>query len=109
MVEEQKQICEQFQSKFSPVADTDLIAFAGKDFDTRPIIGCRIEDWDELGKPIGRWYISCGELQEQEEEQWFSVFEISQKLPEIVPFLALEQGFNFIIDEENDADVWFDN
>lgn len=90
------------------MADTDSVVFVGKNFTSRPIIGCKISDWDNLGKPFTQWYISCGEVQEEQEEQHFSVFEISQKLPEIVPYLALGNDFNFIIDEENEADVWLD-
>lgn len=109
MLEKQKEICQKYGSLFEPLTENETLIFAGTDFTQFPIIGCRVEDWTDDGKSFARWFISCGEVLEDCPEHELSVPQVEEKLPQILPFLALSKGFNFIIDEENEVDVWFDD
>lgn len=109
MMEIQKEICQKYGSAFEPMQEGETLIFAGADFEQFPIIGCRVEDWTDSGKPFARWFVSCGDASEDCPEYELSLSQVAEKLPQILPFLALSKGFNFIIDEENEADVWFDD
>lgn len=104
--EQQRQICQLYHSDFVPISDNEIIFFTGEDFESRPVIGCKITDWDEKGKPKASWFISCGVTQEEQEPTPISVAQLKEALPQVIPFLALEVDFNFLIDTDNQTDVW---
>lgn len=109
MITLQKETCEKYNSAYLPVNEEDIVIFVGESFLDLPIIGCRITDFTEEGKEFPRWYISAGMVGEDTQEQALSVKEIIAKIPQIQHLLALDLGFNFILDEENEEDVWFEN
>lgn len=109
MEEIQQKICRENQSAYCPLHENELLLVEGSNFEQRPIFGCRITDWNTSGKQIQRWVLAFGTPDNEQtdpEETYISLEEIQQKCPDVLPFLALEEGFNFIIDEEGDSEIW---
>lgn len=104
--EKQKQICQSYQSDFVPIDPNDRVIFAGENFGKYPIVGCKIIDWDDNGKPKATWCIHCGEIADQDTEVIISVEQLQRELPEVVPFLALDIDFNFFIEENHQVEIW---
>jgi hypothetical protein len=53
------------------------------------------------------WFIYGGELEEGEDFfDVISVKELEDVFPDAIPYLALEQGFRFMIDADDYEDVW---
>lgn len=104
MTNSQKEICQKYGSDFVPVSENEMIVVAGKP-ENFPIFGSRISDWDEKGEEYGLWVISFADAQEDEEELW-NFADFQQKFPQVVPFLGLEIGFNFVLESADEVDVW---
>ena len=104
-IEEQKLLCEEFDSAYIKVNADDEVAIAIKTLDQELIVGIRKKV--EAGSKVA-WYIYGGEL-EDGEENLFEIVTITQLLeifPDVLPYLALEEGFRFMIDQDDYEDVW---
>ena len=103
-VEEQKLLCEEFDSKYIKVNETDLVAVAVQTLKQDPIIGLRNAPDLETGVS---WYIYGGELQEGED--FFEIItakELEEIYPDVIPYLALDTKYRFMIDQDEYEDVW---
>lgn len=103
---EQKAICTKYGSNFKPLSDNDMIAIAIDTIEKQPISGRRelkvTDDPDEI-----TWFIYCGEYNSNDDFfQPLHVSHLKALLPEVLPYLALMEGFGFVIDNEGYEDVW---
>lgn len=105
IIEQQKIICQKYNSQFMPLSDKDLVAVALETIGKMPINGMRyITQKDENIS----WYIYCGEFSNKED--FFKPIHISHLvdiMPSILPYLSLEEGFGFVIDDQGYEDVWY--
>ncbi len=102
-IEEQKLVCEEFDSRYIKVNETDLVAIAKHTLNKEPIVGLR----KQPGAENVAWFIYGGELEEGEDFfDVISVKELEDVFPDAIPYLALEQGFRFMIDADDYEDVW---
>lgn len=103
-IEEQKLLCEEFDSAYVVVNADDLVAVAIESLKQDPIVGIR--KLPEAGETVA-WYIYGGELDlEQDSFETISVAELEKLNPDLIPYLALETGFRFMIDQDEYEDVW---
>jgi len=102
-VEEQKLVCEEFDSWYIKVNETDLVVMAKQTLSKETIVGLRKQpDAENVS-----WFIYGGELEEGEDFfDVISVKELEEVFPDAIPYLALEQGFRFMIDADEYEDVW---
>lgn len=102
-VEEQKLVCEEFDSKYIKVNETDLVAIAKHTLNKEPIVGLRKKpDAENVS-----WFIYGGELEEGNDFfEVITVKELEEVFPDAIPYLALEEGFRFMIDADDYEDVW---
>lgn len=103
-IEEQKLVCEEFDSAYIKVNEDDVVAIAKHTLDQEPIVGLRKkpDPSDQIA-----WFIYGGELQEGEDFfETVTVKELENILPDAIPYLALETGFRFMIDRDDYEDVW---
>ena len=102
-VEEQKLVCEEFDSRYIKVNETDLVAIAKQTLNKEPIVGLRKKpDADNVA-----WFIYGGELEEGEDFfDIVTVKELEDIFPDAIPYLSLEEGFRFMIDADEYEGVW---
>lgn len=104
-IEEQKLLCEEFDSAYIKVNADDEVAIAIQTLNQDPIVGIRKKP--EVGSKVA-WYIYGGELS-ADDENLFEIVTVTQLLdifPDALPYLALEEGFRFMIDQDDYEDVW---
>lgn len=113
--EKQKEICKKYKSQYVAMQQGEKIAFIGENCKDRPLYGARMNAVDDHGEEFLRWCVWAGNLEEEvedeeidQEEDMMELKEVEEKMPEIMPFLALEEDFNFFIDEEGEVDIWRD-
>jgi len=102
----QKVICAKYGSDFRPLSDNDMIAIAMDTIGKQPISGRRelrvTDNLDEI-----TWFIYCGEYNSNDDFfQPLHVSHLKSLLPMVLPYLALMEGFGFVIDNEGYEDVW---
>ena len=103
-IEEQKLVCEEFDSAYIKVKEDDVVAVAKQTLDKEPIVGLRKKP--ETDENVC-WFIYGGELEEGEDFfETMTVKALEDILPEAIPYLALETGFLFMIDRDDYEDVW---
>lgn len=103
--DEQKNICKKYNSDFTPLNEDAKIAVALSTVGSQPIYGSRIDDDDEV-----EWYIYCGEFEERDDfYEPISLNHLKEILPQVEQYLALDRGFNFIIDNKGYEDVWHES
>ena len=103
-IEEQKLVCEEFDSTYIKVKEDDVVAIAKHTLDKEPIVGLRKKP--ETDENVA-WFIYGGELEEGEDFfETVTIKELEDILPEAIPYLALEEGFRFMIDRDDYEDVW---
>ncbi len=103
-IEEQKLVCEEFDSAYIKVKEDDVVAVAKQTLDKEPIVGLRKKP--ETDENVC-WFIYGGELEEGEDFiETMTVKALEEILPEAIPYLALETGFRFMIDRDDYEDVW---
>lgn len=102
-IEEQKLVCEEFDSQYIKVNEDDLVAIAKQTLTKEPIVGLRKKpDTDMVS-----WFIYGGELEEGEDFfETVTVKELEEIFPDALVYLALEEGFRFMIDADEYEDVW---
>lgn len=99
----QKAICQKYASGYKPLKENIEVALATSTIGQMPIYGSRIEA-DDNGV---EWYIYCGDFQDTEDfYEPVAADCLSDELPLIEKYLALEVGYNFIIDDKGYEDVW---
>lgn len=104
---QQQEICKKYQSKFEQLKENEMVAVALDTLGQMPIVGERIV-LDE-GETVS-WFIYCGEYSDADDfYQPFHWYHLIEQLPEVLPYLGLEQGFRFIIDNKGYEDVWREN
>lgn len=104
IIEEQKLVCEQYDSAYRAVNDNDMVAIALSSLKEETIVGIR-----KLPDPTDQiaWFIYGGELDDADDFfTTISVKELAEVFPEALPFLALDTGYRFLIDHDDYEDVW---
>src|SRR5690606_25720331 len=104
LIAEQKLLCEEVGSTYIEVSGDDVIAVAVHTLNQDPIVGIR-----KTPDPSTRvsWYIYAGEeVSSDADFEILTVRELQDIAPEVLPYLALEQGFRFMIDADDYEDVW---
>lgn len=104
LISEQKLLCEEFESSYIKVSGDDVVAVAVNTLNQEPIVGIRkkLEPEENVA-----WFIYGGEMGEGEDFfETMTVRELQDILPEALPYLALAEGFRFMIDREDYEDVW---
>lgn len=104
LIAEQKLLCEEFGSSYVEVKGDDIVAVAVHSLNKEPLVGLRKAP--ETDENIS-WFIYGGELGEGEDFfETMSIKKLQEILPEVLPYLALQQGFRFMIDGDDYEDVW---
>lgn len=104
LISEQKLLCEEFESSYIKVSGDDVVAVAVNTLNQEPIVGIRKKP--EAEENVA-WFIYGGEMGEGEDFfETMTVRELQDILPEVLPYLALAEGFRFMIDREDYEDVW---
>lgn len=102
----QYEICERFNTVFSPPRDTEIL---GVSLNVRnglmPINGLR----HPAEKGTSGWYIWAGEEFNQDDDFFQSLHHehLTVWCPKVIPYLALPAGWRFLITNDYE-DVWFD-
>lgn len=103
----QQKICAQYGSAFAPLRPGDKVAIALDSIGLQPIARRREVKLSHDPNEI-TWFIYCGEY--RDDDDFFSpvhVSHLAEMLPEVLPYLALSEGFGFIIDHDGYEDVWY--
>lgn len=103
LIAEQKLLCEEVGSAYIEVSGDDVVAVAVQTLNQDPIVGIRKAP--ETEEKIG-WYIYGGEVANDADFETMTVRELQDIAPDVLPYLALEQGFRFMIDGDDYEDVW---
>lgn len=104
LIAEQKLLCEEFGSAYVEVSGDDVIAIAVKTLNKDPLVGIRKKA--ETEENIS-WYIYGGELEEGTDDfETMTVRQLQEIAPDVLPYLALETGYRFMIDGDDYEDVW---
>lgn len=104
LIAEQKLLCEEVGSRYIEVKGDDVVAVAVHTLNKEPIVGLRKAPETEENVA---WYIYGGELGEGEDFfETMSIKKLQDILPEVLPYLALEEGYRFMIDFDDYEDVW---
>ena len=99
-----QQICAKYHSKYNPIPPNEMVAIALQTLGQQPIYAMRIVP--EQNENI-TWFIHCGEYSEADDfYQPMHASHLDQLLPQVLPYLALDHGFNFIIDDDGYEDIW---
>ncbi|ALH96032.1 hypothetical protein [Acinetobacter equi] len=104
LIAEQKLLCEEVGSAYIEVKGDDVVAVAVHTLNQDPIVGIRkpVETEENVS-----WYIYGGELQEGEDFfETMTVKKLQDIIPEVLPYLALDIGYRFMIDGDDYEDVW---
>jgi hypothetical protein len=104
LIAEQKLLCEEFGSAYIEVKGDDVVAVAVHTLNQDPIVGIRkIAETEENVS----WYIYGGELPEGEDFfETMTIKKLQDIIPEVLPYLALDIGYRFMIDGDDYEDVW---
>ncbi|ANF81759.1 hypothetical protein A3K93_05870 [Acinetobacter sp. NCu2D-2] len=104
LIAEQKLLCEEVGSAYIEVSGDDVVAVAVNTLEQDPIVGIRKQP---EGEQNVSWFIYGGEQVSNEEAfETMTVRELQDIIPDVLPYLALEQGFRFMIDGDDYEDVW---
>jgi hypothetical protein len=104
LIAEQKLLCEEVGSAYIELHGDDVVAVAVQTLNQEPIVGLRKKPETEENVS---WYIYGGELGEGADFfETMSIKKLQDILPEVLPYLALEEGYRFMIDADDYEDVW---
>ena len=104
LIAEQKLLCDEFGSSYVEVSGDDVIAVAVHSLKQDPIVGLRNK---AEGDENVSWFIYGGELAEGEDSfETMTVRDLQDLVPQVLPYLALDVGFRFMIDGDDYEDVW---
>ncbi len=106
--DEQKNICNQNNIKWTPVDQNLMIAINDSLFsESVPINGLRHPKTENLEG----WYIwSGGEIPQNKIDFFYPIhiFHLIQEKPEILKYLGMPIGYGFQIDYNDYEDIWYD-
>lgn len=106
IAEKQKIICCKYGSKYVPLSNNDFVAIAINTIGKMPINGIRYISHNDENIS---WYIYCGEFSKEDNFfQSLHFIHLTDILPIVMPYLSLEKGYGFVIDDKEYEDVWFD-
>ncbi|MCO7521977.1 MULTISPECIES: hypothetical protein [unclassified Pseudomonas] len=89
-----------------PRTPEDRVAVALHTLSDSPIYGTRIRD---AKSGAISWFLYCGKFSEADDFfQPLHTDHLVEDLPEVVKYLYLPEGANFIIDRSGYEDVWFE-
>lgn len=98
-----EEICLRHASKYCPLHEDTMVAFAATTIGQNPIYGVRLEA--DAGKI--EWFIWCGEHNERVDFYApYHARHMRELFPIVIPYLSLEPGYKFIIDDAGYEDVW---
>lgn len=103
---EQIEICKKYNTEFEQIDCNMKLGVADNFFDgTLPLNGIRHRQ--ENGS--SGWYLWAGEEMSEDEDYFkpLHTFHLQSKMPEIIKFLALPEGWRFLVGTD-DEDVWLD-
>jgi hypothetical protein len=104
LIAEQKLLCEEVGSAYIELKGDDVVAVAVQTLNKEPIVGLRKKP--ETAENVS-WYIYGGELGEGEDFfETMTIKKLQDILPDVLPYLALEEGYRFMIDSDDYEDVW---
>lgn len=103
LIAEQKLLCEEVGSAYVEVKGDDVIAVAVHTLNKDPIVGIRKPT---EGEEQVSWYIYGGELEGADSFETMTVRKFQELAPEVLPYLALDVGYRFMIDADDYEDVW---
>ncbi|WP_180008107.1 MULTISPECIES: hypothetical protein [unclassified Acinetobacter] len=103
LIAEQKLLCEEVGSTYVEVQGDDVIAVAVHTLNKDPIVGIRKP---AEGDENVSWYIYGGELEGADNFETMTVRKLQDVVPEVLPYLALDIGYRFMIDADDYEDVW---
>lgn len=104
LIAEQKLLCEEVESAYIEVKGDDVVAVAVQTLNQDPIVGIR--KVPETAENVS-WYIYGGELPEGEAVfETMTIKKLQDILPDVLPYLALDIGYRFMIDGDDYEDVW---
>ena len=104
LISEQKLLCEEFESPYIEVHGDDVVAVAVQTLNQDPIVGIR--KTPETPENVS-WYIYGGELQDGADFfETMTIKKLQDVIPEVLPYLALNIGYRFMIDGDEYEDVW---
>ncbi|MEM6822127.1 MAG: hypothetical protein AAF558_09325 [Verrucomicrobiota bacterium] len=102
---EQREICNRYRSEFVPSDDQHKLGIALQTLGRMPIYGTRLK---AEGGTCG-WYVFAGKDSYSKATDFYKpmcVEYLPEYCPLIIPYLGLEPGFKFIIDNNGYEDVW---
>lgn len=103
LIAEQKLLCEEVGSAYVEVKGDDVIAVAVHTLNKDPIVGIRkLAEGEEQVS----WYIYGGELEGADSFETMTIRKFQELAPEVLPYLALDVGYRFMIDADDYEDVW---
>ena len=103
LIAEQKLLCEEVGSAYVEVKGDDVIAVAVHTLKKDPSVGIRKP---AEGEEQVSWYIYGGELEGADSFETMTIRKFQELAPEVLPYLALDVGYRFMIDADDYEDVW---
>ena len=103
-IEKQKEICKKYGSNWKPINKTSNIAIS-ENLDLKTLNGLR----NKANKGEVSWFIWSGEYSEN--DNFFKPIcaeHLLQRKPKLIDYLGLDEGFRFLIVDNDYEDVWFD-
>ncbi len=96
-------ICLRYGSQCCFIDEGTMVAIAASTIGNSPVYGVRLE----AAPGAIEWFLWCGE--HRDDVDFYAPYHakhITEMLPLVVPYLALEPGFKFIVDDAGYEDVW---
>lgn len=104
ITEQQKIICERYG--VLPQKPEEMVAIVLDNLNGNPIYGTRIKRSE--GNTVS-WFFYCEEYCAKDDfYQSLHTEHLKEVLPEVINYLYLPEGYNFIIDRDGYEDVWFE-
>lgn len=102
----QEAVCVQYGSKFLPPSPLEKVGIALNTIGQLPLNALR----HPAENGTSGWYIWGGDVLSQEPDffQALHVQHLSERCPEVIPYLALAPGWRVLL-APSQIDVWFDN
>ncbi|CRL64859.1 immunity protein Imm33 domain-containing protein [Proteus vulgaris] len=102
VIEQQKRVCKKYG--VLPENPEEMVAIALDTLNLTPIYGTRIKRSKDS---TISWFFYCGEYCERDNfYQALHTEHLNIVLPEVMKYLYLPEGYNFIIDRDGYEDVW---
>ncbi len=96
-------VCLRCGSQCRFIDEETMVAIAASTIGNSPVYGVRLE----AAPGAVEWFLWCGE--HRDDVDFYAPYHakhLVEMLPLVVPYLALEPGFKFIVDDAGYEDVW---